>query len=30
VQTAGGFTPEKTAEYLAKLKAENRYQRDVY
>jgi sulfite reductase (NADPH) flavoprotein alpha-component len=30
VQTAAGVTQEKAAEYIAKLKAENRYQRDVY
>jgi sulfite reductase (NADPH) flavoprotein alpha-component len=30
VQTVGGLTTEKAAEYLARLKAENRYQRDVY
>jgi sulfite reductase (NADPH) flavoprotein alpha-component len=30
VQTAGGVTREKAAEYIARLTAENRYQRDVY
>ncbi|HEY2083648.1 MAG TPA: sulfite reductase subunit alpha, partial [Verrucomicrobiae bacterium] len=30
VQVAGGFNQEKAAEYLAKIKAEKRYQRDVY
>jgi sulfite reductase (NADPH) flavoprotein alpha-component len=30
IQTAGGRTPEQAAEYLARLRAENRYQRDVY
>lgn len=30
VQTARGVTREKAAEYMAKVKAENRYQRDVY
>jgi sulfite reductase (NADPH) flavoprotein alpha-component len=30
VQTVGDVTMQKAAEYVAKLKAENRYQRDVY
>jgi sulfite reductase (NADPH) flavoprotein alpha-component len=30
VQNAGGVSSEKASEYVAKLKAENRYQRDVY
>ncbi|MEW6304771.1 MAG: assimilatory sulfite reductase (NADPH) flavoprotein subunit [Verrucomicrobiota bacterium] len=30
IQKAGGRTPEQAAEYVAKLKAEKRYQRDVY
>jgi sulfite reductase (NADPH) flavoprotein alpha-component len=30
VQTARGVTREKAAEYMARVKAENRYQRDVY
>ena len=30
VQVAGGVSREKAAEYVAKIKAENRYQRDVY
>lgn len=30
VQTAGGVTAEKASEYVTRLKAENRYQRDVY
>jgi sulfite reductase (NADPH) flavoprotein alpha-component len=30
IQAAGGATREKAAEYVARLKAENRYQRDVY
>lgn len=30
VQAAGARTPEQAAEYVAKLKAEKRYQRDVY
>jgi sulfite reductase (NADPH) flavoprotein alpha-component len=30
IQTAGGIAPDKTLEYVAKLKMINRYQRDVY
>jgi len=30
IHTAGGVTAEGAAEYVARLKAENRYQRDVY
>ena len=30
VHTAGGVTAERAAQYVARLKAENRYQRDVY
>jgi sulfite reductase (NADPH) flavoprotein alpha-component len=30
VQTVGGRTPEQAAEYIARLKSEKRYQRDVY
>jgi sulfite reductase (NADPH) flavoprotein alpha-component len=30
IQAAGGATREKAAEYVTRLKAENRYQRDVY
>jgi sulfite reductase (NADPH) flavoprotein alpha-component len=30
IQTAGGVTSEKASEYVAKLKGEGRYQRDVY
>ena len=30
VQVAGGRTSEQAAEYVARLKSETRYQRDVY
>jgi sulfite reductase (NADPH) flavoprotein alpha-component len=30
VETAGGKTPEQATEYIKQLKAEKRYQRDVY
>ncbi|MBI3417676.1 MAG: sulfite reductase subunit alpha [Verrucomicrobia bacterium] len=30
IEQAGGKTPEQSAEYIAKLKSEKRYQRDVY
>jgi sulfite reductase (NADPH) flavoprotein alpha-component len=29
-QTAGGLSQEGAAEYIAKLKSDKRYQRDVY
>jgi len=30
IQTAGGLTPDRASEYVERLKAEKRYQRDVY
>ena len=30
IETAGGINAEASAEYVKKLKADKRYQRDVY
>jgi sulfite reductase (NADPH) flavoprotein alpha-component len=30
IETAGGKSPEEAAAYVAKLKTDKRYQRDVY